>query len=100
MGTPRKEVATALPDVEEVSRILRQDYYTAPLGRAERPSPPTKVKPDHYKIVCISLYREDLEHVDGLVKDLKARGHTKANRSSVIRYALQSVDITKMPRSY
>ena len=93
-------VASALPEPEEVSRILQQAYYR-PGERAPVPAtPPVKAKPDHYKIVCISLYREDLEHVDGLVRALKARGHTKANRSSVIRYALHGVDVTKMPKTY
>jgi len=96
-------VASALPEPEEVTRILAQAYYTPVARPGERaPTPPTppKAKPDHYKIVCISLYREDLEHVDGLVRALKARGHTKANRSSVIRFALHSVDVAKMPKSY
>jgi hypothetical protein len=34
------------------------------------------------------------------VKALKERGHTKANRSSLIRFALDQVDIEKMPRGY
>jgi hypothetical protein len=96
-------VASALPEPEEVTRILQQAYYTPPTRPGERaPSvpPPMKAKPDHYKIVCISLYREDLEHVDGLVRALKARGHTKASRSSLIRFALHSVDVAKMPKSY
>ncbi len=95
---PVRGVASALPEPEEVTRILQQAYYR-PGERAAAPPAP-KPKPDHYKIVCISLYREDLEHVDGLVRALKARGHTKANRSSVIRFALHSVDVAKMPRSY
>jgi hypothetical protein len=92
-------VASALPEPEEVTRILQQAYYR-PAELASAPPPPVKAKPDHYKIVCISLYTEDLEHVDGLVRALKARGHTKANRSSVIRFALHSVDVSKMPKSY
>ena len=94
---PARGVAGALPEPEEVTRILQQQYYRE--GRAPAPTPP-KPKPEHYKIVCISLYREDLEHVDGLVRALKARGHTKANRSSVIRYALHAVDVAKMPKTY
>ena len=95
----RGRVGGALPEPEEVTRILQQQYYR-PEGRPPAATPLPKAKPEHYKIVCISLYREDLEHVDGLVKALKARGHTKASRSSVIRYALQAVDIGKMPKSY
>jgi hypothetical protein len=92
-------VASALPEPEEVTRILQQAYYR-PADGPRAALPPPKAKPDHYKIVCISLYREDLEHVDGLVRAQKARGHTKANRSSVIRHALHAVDVAKIPKSY
>jgi hypothetical protein len=44
--------------------------------------------PDHYKVICISLYNRDLEQLDGLVAELKARGVTKATRSALIRVAL------------
>lgn len=57
-------------------------------------------KPTHYKVVCISLYTEDIERLEAMVATLKGRGHTKANKSAVIRYALDSVDITKMPKGY
>ena len=53
---------------------------------------PPKPRPDHYRVVCISLYREDLDRVDRLVRDLKARGQRRANRSSVIRQALRQVE--------
>ena len=73
----------------------------------EAPAPPTAApvaakppKPTHYKVVCISLYTEDIERLEALVADLKGRGHTKANKSAVIRYALDAVDISKMPKGY
>jgi len=50
--------------------------------------------------VCISLYTENIERLEALVADLKKRGHTKANKSALIRYALDSVDIAKMPKGY
>lgn len=53
-----------------------------------------KRRPDHYRVVCISLYREDLDRVDRLVRDLKAKGNRRANRSSVIRQALRQVEET------
>ena len=59
-----------------------------------------KAAPSHYKIVSISLYNEDLERIDRLVQALKDAGHTKANRSSLIRYAIDTVDIDGMPKSY
>jgi hypothetical protein len=57
-------------------------------------------KPTHYKIVCISLYNEDLVRLEALVAELKRRGHTKANRSQLIRAALDQVDLAKVPKPY
>ena len=33
--------------------------------------------PAHYKVICISLYNEDLERLDGMVDELKTRGSRK-----------------------
>jgi hypothetical protein len=55
-------------------------------------------KPAHYKVICISLYTKDLERLDALVDELKARGITKANRSALIRVALDQLDLDKVPR--
>jgi hypothetical protein len=56
-------------------------------------------KPTHYKVICISLYTEDLAQLDAKVRELKARGFTKANRSSLIRYAMGLVDASAIPRA-
>ena len=58
-----------------------------------------KERPTHYKIVCISLYNEDIEHLEQLVTELKRRGHTKANKSAIIRAALDQIDLAKVPKS-
>ena len=69
--------------------------------RARQPRRKTaKSRPTHYKVVSISLYNEDIERLDEMVQYLKENGHPKANRSALIRYALDQVDITKMPKSY
>jgi hypothetical protein len=82
----------------ETEAILRDGFYGhAPLVRAPEPAKP---KPTHYKIVCISLYNEDIARLEALVAELKKRGHTKANKSALIRYALDSVDIERMPKGY
>ncbi len=82
----------------ESESILSEEFYGRPRreGRAAR----KKEKPTHYKIVCISLYNEDIERLEALVAELKERGHTKANKSAVIRFALSEVDISKMPKPY
>jgi hypothetical protein len=59
-----------------------------------------KEKPTHYKVVCISLYNEDIEHLESMVAELKRRGHTKANKSQLIRAALAQVDLAKIPKGF
>ena len=42
--------------------------------------------------------RHEVVHNRFVVDDLKARGMTKANRSALIRAALDQVDLDKIPR--
>lgn len=51
-----------------------------------------------YRVICISLYRRDLEDLDARVAELKRRGHTRANRSRLIRAALAQLDLERVPR--
>ena len=59
-----------------------------------------KRKPTHYKLVCISLYNRDIEKLEDHVQSLKRKGHTKASKSQVIRFAIDKVAVEKMPRVY
>jgi hypothetical protein len=84
-------------DRDEVEGVLSGRFYS------QRETTPTTTevqadKPTHYKVICISIYNDDLEHLDELVKQLKKRGMTKANRSALIRAALQQVDLDRVPR--
>lgn len=100
----------------DAEKILRDDFYgnnqakaVTPLAvapqetAAEAPVPTPrkrskpKVKPTHYKVVCISLYTQDIENLEETVAELKRRGHTKANKSQLIRQALRQLDIDKLP---
>jgi hypothetical protein len=65
---------------------------------SKRPSRPPADKPAHYKVICISLYTQDLARLDDMVDTLKGRGFTKASRSALIRAALEQVDLAKVPR--
>jgi hypothetical protein len=76
----------AQAEPESQARIKREE------GTAE------KAKPTHYKVICISMYTKDLERLDELVEQLKGRGITKANRSALIRVALEQLDLDKVPR--
>ena len=46
----------------------------------------------HYKVICISLYNEDLRRLDEKVEQLKKRGVRRASRSALIRHALDCIE--------
>jgi hypothetical protein len=97
-------------DADEVQGVLSGSFYaplpaeprqggaggsrTASAAGGAEPAP----KPAHYRVICISLYTKDLERLDSLVGELKARGITKANRSALIRVALEQIQLDKVPR--
>ena len=55
-------------------------------------------KPQHYKIVSISLYRDDIKRLEELVAELKRRGYSRANKSLIIRQALSQLDLDRFPK--
>lgn len=86
----------------EAEKILRDDFYGSPEAAREAPKPvrpprKKKPKPTHYKVVCISLYTQDIEELEAKVAELKRRGHTKANKSQLIRFALRQLDLDALP---
>lgn len=81
---------------DPLSGILEEQFYR-PLPRPAKPRPP---KPSHYRIVCISLYNRDIERLEELVAELRRRGFSKANKSQLIRFALDTVDLDRMPKVY
>lgn len=86
-----------LYDREEVEGVLSGAFYSpGPSSAAPKAQPESK--PTHYKVICISVYNDDLRKLDDMVDKLKARGLTKANRSALIRHALGLVDVAKVPR--
>jgi hypothetical protein len=92
-------VAMRVLDADEVEGVLSGAFYTP----AEAPGPARAKakqvdKPLHYKVICISMYTKDLARLDELVGTLKRRGQTKANRSALIRVALDQLDLDKVPR--
>jgi hypothetical protein len=77
---------------DDVDDVLAESYYRP------RPAALGRDKPSHYKVICISMYTQDLTKLDAMVDELKARGLTKASRSALIRFALAGVDLEKVPR--
>ncbi len=104
MSRKSHEAIASVFEADEVESVLRKTFYSnepAPLV----PAPPKKArpkaeKPEHYEVICISMYKEDLARLDAKVLELKRSGHRKMNRSALIRFALDQVDATKLPRSY
>jgi hypothetical protein len=86
-------------DGDEVQGVLSGAFYQA---QPESSRPPKldreRARPTHYKVICISMYTRDLDRLDELVEKLKTRGVTKANRSALIRVALEQLDLEKVPR--
>lgn len=88
-------------DRDEVRDVLADRFFGEGRARTARaPRRPAKAKPDHYQVICISLYREDLERLDAKVAELKRSGHRKMSRSALIRYALDTADLSQLPRGY
>jgi hypothetical protein len=96
VSKPEPTEVMAYDPLVEADEILGEEFYGA--GSRRRRRREAAPKPTHYKIVCISLYNEDIERLDALVAELKKLGHTKANKSAIVRYALAQVDPTKVPR--
>jgi hypothetical protein len=89
-----RQAAAKVLDPSEVEGVLKSTFYTPHAAvRAARAD-----KPAHYKVICISMYTEDLKRLDQMVDSLKARGLTKANRSALIRYALGEVNLDSVPK--
>jgi hypothetical protein len=80
--------------------LLRDALFSS--NRAPQPvAPPVAPapRPQHYKIISISLYNEDIERLDRMVRELKRRGHYKANKSQLIRFALAQLNLDKVPNA-
>ncbi len=91
--------AARVLDPDEVQGVLSGAFYAPiPVTKGRGAASPAPEKPAHYKVICISMYIKDLDRLDALVDELKKKGVTKANRSALIRAALDQVDLAKIPR--
>jgi hypothetical protein len=78
-----------------------RDFF-APKVRRGRPAkvgtPVTAERPEHYKVISISLYVEDIERLKTLVRTMKRAMATPARTSRmVIREALRQLDTERVP---
>jgi hypothetical protein len=93
------EATARVLDRDEIDGVLGGSFYAPQSGEREPRAPRVAgERPTHYKVICISMYTDDLERLDEMVQNLKSRGLTKANRSALIRYALGSVKLDEVPK--
>ena len=93
------EATARVLDRDDIDGVLGGSFYAPQTGdRESRVVPRTGERPTHYKVICISMYTDDLERLDEMVQTLKSRGLTKANRSALIRYALGAVKLDDVPK--
>ena len=101
----KEEKLMAHDPLSDADSILTEEYYgrrrdgsTTEAPRKGRAAVTGKQpRPTHYKVICISMYTQDIEDLDAKVAELKRRGWTKANKSQLIRLALSQIDIDKLP---
>ncbi len=98
------EAMDALLQGDEVREVLRETFYDGPKKVEPKAKPKRakakKPKPDHYRVICISMYEDDLGRLDAAVAELKASGHRKMSRSALIRFALDQMNVEDLPKSY
>jgi hypothetical protein len=90
--------------LSDADAILSEEYYGRRRDVASIAEPRKQraeggaraPRPTHYKVICISMYTQDIEDLDAKVAELKRRGWTKANKSQLIRLALSQIDIDKL----
>lgn len=92
-GGKKRPVVTTTPAVQPALVARKLPESSMPVARP----PKAAAKPSHYKIVSISLYNEDIDRLENMVRELKRRGHYKANKSQLIRHALAKLDLNLVP---
>lgn len=100
---PQRQDKPSLGDDPLAPDSILQRFYKPAAAAVHNDEPAAKKekeKPTHYKVVCISLYNEDIDRLETMVAELKRRGHTKANKSQLIRAALAQVDLAKIPKGF
>jgi hypothetical protein len=63
---------------------------------SESPKRPRAVHGIDFVSICISTYPEDLAKLDAKVAELRRLGNRRANRSLLIRAAIEQVDLSKV----
>jgi hypothetical protein len=95
-----------LGELASPEAIMRKHFYRKS-EEAAAPEPHLPPADDgeededaRFRRVNISLFPEDIELLNEMVRTLRKRGYRRVSKSQIIRYALQTADLEKMPQSY
>jgi hypothetical protein len=95
-----------LGEIPSPEAIMRKHFYRKS-EEAAAPQPQLSPADDgeeeedaRFRRVNISLFPEDIELLNEMVRTLRKRGYRRVSKSQIIRYALQTADLEKMPQSY
>lgn len=82
------------PAVPDASTVAARPARKKKKPTARQPLPDGKT----WRLVTFSFYEEDVDLLDKLLAEAKARGVRRVSRSQIVRYALSQVDISKLPK--
>ncbi|MBW2551182.1 MAG: hypothetical protein JRE73_10510 [Deltaproteobacteria bacterium] len=85
----KRRDATGVSEIleeDEVSAVLRDTFYGGKSGKRSRAKPkkPKQTKPDHYDVICISLYTHPLRPRPGRYRGLPARLLACRHRGAIL----------------
>jgi hypothetical protein len=95
-----------LGEIPSPDAIMRKHFYrkSEEAAAPEPQLPPAdeieEEEDARFRRVNISLFPEDIELLNEMVRTLRKRGYRRVNKSQIIRYALKTADLEKMPQSY
>ncbi len=95
-----------LGEIPSPEAIMRKHFYRKSENAAapEPQLPPADEGEEEadarFRRVNISLFPEDIELLNEMVRTLRKRGYRRVSKSQIIRYALKTADLAKMPQSY
>jgi hypothetical protein len=95
-----------LGEISSPEAIMRKHFYRRS-DEAAAPEPQLPPVGDvdeegdaRFRRVNISLFPEDIELLNEMVRTLRKRGYRRVSKSQIIRYALKTADLENMPQSY
>lgn len=92
-----------LGEIQSPESIMRKHFYRKSeesAGSEPQLLPADEEEDAGFRRVNISLFPDDIELLNEMVRTLRKRGYRRVSKSQIIRYALQTVDLEKMPQSY